>query len=337
MAGDNAEDQVTGSGFPPPPFEMVEFDPSAPKRPKTTNTDGSLRDMDDDEFAAYQRSQEHTAAIRKAVEAQRGSSTIDRALASKPRPPRPTDSNTVYGFDIPMAVDPQRLTTLTGDETELGYVKDAVEFLTNTHSVLTRIDAAYRASMLDATVTPEARTQRIEKEVTTAHDKAFVARGATIEALQKRLSHTEGELNKPLETAAATPRATELREVLRKLKPSDVNKAISDALGATEPTAQQKELVQATLGAHALTVGITEQQQAMHVRVYNEKTSPVLLRRLELLNKAITVVTSIQPENLRGYFEGSMRSPFSRASNISGVSSKAQSALAAINAPRQQS
>lgn len=337
MAGDNAEDQVTGSGFPAPPFAMVEFDPTAPKRPTVQNTDGSSRPMDDDEFAAYQRSQEHTATIRKAVEAQRGSSTIDRALASKQRPPRPTDPNTVFGFDIPMSVDPQRLTTLTGDETELGYVKDAVEFLTNTHGVLTRIDAAYRLSMLDSTITPDARSARIEKEVTTAHDKAFAARGATIEALQKRIDHTNRELNTPLETSAATPRSNELRTVLRTLKSSQVNEAISVALGATEPTAQQKELLASTLGAHALTIGLTEQQQAMHVRVYNEKTSPMLVRRLEILNKALTVVTSIKPESLRDYFEGSMRSLFSRASNISGMSSKANAALSAINAPRQQS
>lgn len=315
-----------------PPPRSFAFDPNP--RPTVPDINGKPVEMTDTEMRQREASLAHTDTVRKAVAAQRGTSTIDAALARRNREPKQPDPNQVYGFTLPLALDPQRVANLAGDETELGYVKEAVDFITNTHSVLTRIDEAYRLSMTDMTLTPDARTQRIEKEVTTAHDKAFAARGAALESLAKKIAHTETELNRPLEQAAATERSNELRSVLRGLSSEKVNKAISDALGASEPTPQQRELIQATLGAHALTVGITEEQQALHVRRYNEKTSPTLLRRLELLGKARDVVSSVHPDSLRSYFEGSMRSPFSRASNISGVSTKAQAALAAINAPK---
>jgi len=79
-------------------------------------------------------------------------------------------------------------------------------------------------------------------------------------------------------------------------------------------------------------VGITEQDQALHVRAFNEKTQPHIHRRLELLKKSLAIVESIKPDTLRAQFEGSMRSKFTRATAIRGISDKAQAALNAINA-----
>jgi hypothetical protein len=286
-----------------------------------------------DESAADTEMRRQAAAAPKMIPGE--PSVLDQYRSNVRREPRPVDPNTIYGFDLSPSIHPERILSLVPDEHDdvRGYLKDATEFFANTHSVLERIDNAYRVSMTDTTITPDARSARLEKETTAAHDRAFAARGAAIESLQKKISHTEGELNRPLEAAAATPRSNELRQVLRTLTTAKINEAIRAALTAEQRTPQQTELLNATLGAHALTVGISELDQAMHIRAYNEKTQPQVLRRLEIMRKALTVVQSVKPELLRSQFEGSMRSPFSRASAIRGVSESAASALAKINNP----
>jgi hypothetical protein len=303
-------------------------------RRTVTDVNGE-RPLTDYEKRRIQESAEDTAMRRQAAEVQRGTSTIDRQLAMRPRQVREPDPNTIYGFLVPMTVDPQRVTSLlTGESDEAaGYIKDATEFFANTHGVLTRIDAAYRLLMQDKTITPDARSVRLERETSAAFVKSFAARGEAIESLGKKIAFTEGELGKPLEAAAATPRSNELRSVLRSLPESKINEAIVQALNAEQRTPQQTELLNATLGAHALTVGISPERQAGHIRVYNERANPQLLRRLEIMRKALVAVESVQPDALRGYFEGSMRSPFSRASAIRGISEKAQAALDAVLKP----
>jgi hypothetical protein len=243
------------------------------------------------------------------------------------------DENTIYQFTLSPSLHEERVFALAPDEHDevRGYLKDASDFLQSTRTTLEKIDTAYKDLMQDRTLTPDARSVKLEAATSAAFQKAYTGRAKAIEAITKKIDHTEGLLNKPLEQQAATERSKELRSVLREMKSGDRNELIRAAIHAATPSAAQSEILQAVLGSHPITVGITEVEQSLHIRTYNERTQPSIQRRLDLLKKTLGMIESLKVETLHSQYEGAMRSKFSRATAISGISSKAAASLAAIN------
>lgn len=311
-----------------------EDDETTTARPwETVDLPEAPSDLSPYEQRKLEESKADSLMRREAASAQKGGSTIDAQLRTRPRVVQPVDENTTYGFQLSQSLNPERVYALAPDQHDdvRGYLTDASGFLDSVFTTLSKIDQAYRDLMLDKSLTPDARTQKLEAATSAAATKAYTGRAKAIEGLQKKIAHQDALLSSPLTAQAASPRSTELRAVLRTVKPAEVNASIRAALNAEHRTPQQAELLSATLGAHALTVGITEAEQAMHLRAFNEKSEPQVLRRLDLLKKALTIIEGIHPNTLVSQFEKSMRSKFSRASAISGISSKAAASLAAIN------
>lgn len=329
------DDEVTTAAKP---WETVSFPQAPTGRPTITVVDDygreTVREMTDYEFRKWEESKADTAMRKEAAAAQAGTGTLTEQLRARPRVAMVPDQNQVYSFVQSASLHEARVFALAPDEHDevRPYLADASGFLQKTRETLMKIDTAYRDMMLDKSIPPDQRTLKLQDATNAAFQKAVVGRAKAIEALQKKIAFTDGELSKPLETQAATPRSTELRAVLRSLNsPAKVNESIRAALTSEQRTPQQAELLASTLGAHALTVGISEIEQAMHVRIFNEKSAPQILRRLDLLKKALTIVEGIHPDTLHSQYEGAMRSKFSRASAISGLASKAAQSLAAIN------
>jgi hypothetical protein len=314
------------------PWDTVSF--PKPTRPTVTDINGRERELTDGEMRQWEESKADTAMRKEAAAAQQGTSTIDHLMRARPRAVKPLDENTIYQFTLSPSIHEDRVLSLTEGEHDdaLPYLADATNFLRSTRTTLEKIDTAYKGLMLDKSLTADARSLKLEAATSTAFTTAYAKQGAAIEALARKISFTEGELSRPLEAQAATPRSTELRAVLREMKPGDRNGLIRAAIGAVNPSTQQTELLHSVLGAHHLMVGISEEEQAVHVRAYNGRTQPQIQRRLELLKKGLAVLGSIKPETVRSQFEGAQRSPFTRATAIRGISQKAQAALDAINA-----
>lgn len=315
------------------PWDSISFPEEPAKRPTVTDENGRERELTDYEMRKLQESKEDTLMRRQAAAAQAGTSTIDNTLRTRPRVVQPLDENLIYGFQLSPSLHEERVFALAPDEHDevRGYLKDSSEFLSSTRTALTNIDTAYRALMLDKSIPPDERTKRLEDAVSKAFTKAYTAHGAAIEAVMKKIDHTEGLLNKPLEVQSETRRSIELRGVLREMKSGERSKLIQAAISADKPSVAQRELLDSVLGAHHLMVGITEVEQAGHIRTYNEKTQPQIQRRLDLMKKSLAILGSIDPLTIRSQFEGSMRSKFTRATAIRGISDKAAAALAAIN------
>lgn len=326
------EDDETPSTETARPWDVINFT-DKPTRPTVPDVNGQERELTDGEFRSWEESKADTAMRKEAASAQAGTSTIDHAMRVRPRSVVPLDDNKIYGFQLSPSFSEERIYVLAPDEHDdvRGYLRDASDYLANTKQTLERIDLAYKALMQDRTHTPEKRSALLQDATEIAFQKAVVGRGKAIEGLQKKIAHTDQLLNSPLTAQAASPRSTELRAVLRTIKPAEVNASIRAALNAEHRTPQQAELLSATLGAHALTVGITEAEQAMHLRAFNEKSEPVVLRRLDLLKKALTIIEGIHPDTLHSQYQGAMRSKFSTASAISGLASRAAKSLASIN------
>jgi hypothetical protein len=328
---DVREDQTTAA--PAPAWETVSFDPAAPRRPTVTGVDGREHELSDAEFKRWEASKEDTAMRKTAAEAQAGTGSLTRHLMTRPRVVQTPDENQIYGFQISQSLNESRVFALAPDENDdvRGYLKDASDFLHSTRTVLEKIDSAYRDLMLDKSLNPTARTQKLEAATSTAYQKAYVGHAKAMDALQAKIRFTEGELSKPLEAQAATPRSTELRAVLRDMKREDRNTLIRSAIHADAPSAAQRELLQCVLGSHHLTCGLLEIEQTLHVKTYNTRTQPELTRRLDLMRKSLDILGSIKPATLVSQYEGAMRSKFTQATAISGFASKAAASLAAIN------
>lgn len=313
------------------PWDTVSFPP--PSRPTVTDANGQPRELTDYEFRRWEESKEDTEMRREAAAAQAGTSTIDRLMGARPRAVKPLDDDTIYQFALSGSIHEDRVLSLTTGEHDdvTPHLSDATNFLRSMRETLIKIDTAYKDSMLDKSLNADRRSLNLEKETSTAFVKAYARRGTALEALAAKIAYTEGLLDKPLETQAASQRSTELRGVLRELKSGERNELIRAAINAEKPSRQQLEILQAVLGANHITVGITEVEQALHVRTYNGRTQPQLLRRLELQKKCFAMIESLEVKTIQSQYEGAMRSKFSRASAISGLSSKAAASLAAIN------
>jgi len=225
----------TAPPAPPAPWDQVEF----PQH---------------DELTPYERRRVEESKVdsemrREAAAAQKGGSTIDAQMRSRPRVVAPLDENTIYQFNVSPSLHEDRVFALAPDEHDdvRGYLKDATDFLRSTRTTLEKIDTAYRGLMQDKSLNADARSLKLEAETSKAFVTAYGRFGAAIEALDKKIKFTEGELSRPLEAQAATARSTELRAVLRGMKPAECNKLIRDAIGAENRTTQQSELLQSVL------------------------------------------------------------------------------------------
>jgi hypothetical protein len=325
---DVREDQTTVS--PAPAWETISFDPAAPRRPTVTGTDGREHELTDAEFERWEKSKEDTAMRREAAAAQAGTGTLTAQLKARPRVVQSLDEGTIYGFQMSPSLNEETVLSLSADEDERGYLKDASDFLHSTRTTLEKIDTAYRALMVDKSLTPDQRTLKLEKVTSDSYQKAYVGHAKAVDALTRKISFTEGELSKPLEAQAATERSKELRGVLRGMKSEERNTLIRAAIFAEKPTANQLEILQSVLGANHIVTGVSEVEQTLHIRTFNERTQPALSRRLDLMKKSLDILASIKPATIVSNYEGAMRSKFSRASSIRGISEKSQAALDAI-------
>ncbi len=260
-------------------------------------------------------------------------SVIDQYRKNKERARMPLNTGEDAPFTVPTSINEQRITSLTVDETELGFLQTGIGFLTNTRKALERVSAAYEALRADATLSPEARSLKVSTAADKAHDIAYQAQHKALETIAKQVLHVETELRTPLSSAAHTPGMAELRTVLRSMSADKRRAAIQQAIAADNPTEQQKDLINAALGGHHLMSGLDEAEYLTYTSQLNRKRSPVLVRRLEMLQKSMQAVASVNLPVLTTAFEGAQRATFRKAKSLRALSEKAQAALDAVLNP----
>src|SRR5260221_8327112 len=211
---DLREDQTTAAETPAPAWETVSFPEAGAKRPTvpTVGADGQVREREltDYEMRKVEESKDNVEAMRQASAATRGSNTLDAQMKAR-RVVQPLDENKIYSFAPSASIHEERVFMLTtGEDDEVrGYLTDATGFLQSTRENLQKIDVAYRDLMLDRTLTPDARSAKLEKETSAAYQKAYVGYAKAIDQLSRKIAFTEGELSQPLEAPAATERSME--------------------------------------------------------------------------------------------------------------------------------
>lgn len=96
--------------------------------------------------------------------------------------------------------------------------------------------------------------------------------------LVKGIEHLEGELNAPVTAKAAASVASEIRSFVRAMKTEERHKFIQDALDSGDEVS-----VSSLLGAPPYLSGLTADFQQTYTRMWHEKTSPDMAKRLRAM------------------------------------------------------
>jgi len=96
--------------------------------------------------------------------------------------------------------------------------------------------------------------------------------------LVKGIAHLEGELNAPVTAKAAASVASEIRSFVRAMKTEERHKFIQEALDSGDEVS-----VSSLLGAPPYLSGLTADFQQTYTRMWHEKTSPDMAKRLRAM------------------------------------------------------
>lgn len=111
-------------------------------------------------------------------------------------------------------------------------------------------------------------------EYSKAYDKVYAQ-------LASQIASHKAELAKPLEATAIPSVASELRAMFRSMSKADQNAAITTALAEGD-----RVLLGSILSAHRLLTGLSEIEVQVHTQKFNEKSQPLVSKRLAVLQHA---------------------------------------------------
>lgn len=169
-----------------------------------------------------------------------------------------------------------------------GYDDDTAVFLGATRDAFDTaykfVDAIYdvrEAALSDPTLTPAAailKTDDFANKRLSSVTKLF---DSTIANLGKSIDSYERELTAPVMEKGARLVAQEVRSHLKGLKPEERHKTIQQAHDNGDEV-----VMCALLGAPALLSGVTDEMQAVYLRLWREKSEPVKAQRLRAMRAA---------------------------------------------------
>jgi hypothetical protein len=125
-------------------------------------------------------------------------------------------------------------------------------------------------------------TQQLADKVLARVAKAM---DGTRAALEKGIAHLEKELSQPVESRASHPIAQEIRAHIKSLPAGQRMPFIKEAIEADD-----HDTAQAALGTVSYLSGIDAKTQAILTRIYHEKASPLLAKRLKAMSGAKALI-----------------------------------------------
>lgn len=177
------------------------------------------------------------------------------------------------------ALDPEVYLAVEGvNDSTRGYIDDVVSFCNDAYATLGKLHSAKELVDSNPAWTDAQKVLMMTGE--TAKQKARLANklDRVCRDLNSRISHTEAELLRPVQVAAANPLAAEVRQHFKTLKNGERSKLIREAL-ATDDDAT----LQAVLGAQAFLSGMVSTDSEHFIGLYHRKRQPHLVERLEVM------------------------------------------------------
>lgn len=184
------------------------------------------------------------------------------------------------------ALDPETYLAVSGvNDSTRGYINDVVSWANDAYQTLGKLAVAKDLADSNPAWTPEQRVLAVSGEATKQKHRLAQRLDRTVRDLEGRIAHTEAELLKPVQQAAAGPLAKEVRQHFKGLSSAERSKLIGEALAANdEPT------LQAVLGAQPFLSGLTAVDRDWFIGQYHTKKQPQLVARLEVMRRVRTLM-----------------------------------------------
>jgi len=177
------------------------------------------------------------------------------------------------------ALDPEVYLAVEGvDDSTRGYIDDVVSFMNDAYATLGKLHVAKDLVDSNPAWTAEQKVLTMSAEATKQKNRLAQRLDRTVRDLESRITHTEQELLRPVQQAAAGPLAKEVRQHFKTLSGGERSKLIREAL-ATDDEAT----LQAVLGAQPFLSGMTVVDRDHFIGLYHEKKSPHLVERRDVM------------------------------------------------------
>lgn len=190
------------------------------------------------------------------------------------------------------ALDPETYRAVEGynDETRK-FVDDVVNAFNDAYVTVGKLHDARRLADSNPAWTPENRIIIVGKEAAKHKERVLKRFDLAHRDLTARITHTEGELSRPLtERAGLGSLNGEVRAFVRGLQRPEREAFMNAALESDdEPT------LEAVLGAQPFLSGLTKLDHEHYTRLYHVKRNPHLVVRLDLMKRFLDKLDSIGP------------------------------------------
>lgn len=161
--------------------------------------------------------------------------------------------------------------------------------------VLTTFDEAYRAveavyTARDAVkqnpaVTPEGRVMQLAQFADKKQAAVMPMIDRSMRTLQANIQQSEAELAKPLQVESHSALASEIRAHVAKLNTSQRMSFLSQRMKAGDA-----KTLGAVLSQPAFLSGMSDEEQSIQTRLYNEQRDPKATKRLSVMRQALTML-----------------------------------------------
>lgn len=177
------------------------------------------------------------------------------------------------------ALDPETYLAVEGvNDSTRGYVDDVISTMNDCYATLGRLHLAKDLVDSNPAWTAEQKILTMGAEVTKQKNRLAQKLDRTVRDLESRIAHTEQELLRPVQQAAAGPLAKEVRQHFKGLSNSERSKQIREALEADD-----EATLQAVLGAQPFLSGLTAVDRDHFIGLYHAKKLPHLVERRDVM------------------------------------------------------
>lgn len=177
------------------------------------------------------------------------------------------------------ALDPETYLAVEGvNDSTRGYVDDVISFCNDAYATLGKLHVAKDLVDGNPAWTAEQKVLTMGAEATKQKNRLAQKLDRTVRDLESRIAHTEQELLKPVQQAAAGPLAKEVRQHFKGLSSGERSKLIREALEADD-----EATLQAVLGAQPFLSGLTVVDRDHFIGLYHAKKQPHLVERRDVM------------------------------------------------------
>lgn len=231
----------------------------------------------------------------------------------------------------PPDYDPRVISKMKGvDESNIGYVKPAVDAFSQLYVSLQRLSDAREAAKKNGAWNTGQQILAVSREAEKLEAAALRAFDGAHARLRDGIKSIDESLSKPLQSRADATLSREVREHVKGLSADKRHTFISERIDKGD-----SRTVEAILGAQGFLSGLDDNFIETYTRTWHQKNQPELVQRLDVMSNALGHLERkgvlIQKE-----VEKCLGASWQTVAELKKAQGDAERMLALVNAPLQE-